>query len=128
MNEEHDYAYKKLDAAFEKLKKGTETATKELEKDGVIQRFEFTFELLWKTIKIILRSKGIEVKTPKDSLKEAFRLSWIEQEHIFLDMLEDKNKTSHIYDEETAEEIFQRIKRNYLPGIAKVIEKLKDIG
>ena len=125
MEEELKYAYRKLNGAFAKLQEGVDIAADELEKDGVIQRFEFTFELLWKVLKIFLKNKGIETKTPKDSLKEAFRVGWLKDEKAFLDMLEDRNKTSHIYDHEIAEEIFQNIKNNYVGAIKGVLENLK---
>ncbi len=118
MKEEIDYALVRLEDAFNALRQGALTAEEELEKDGVIQRFEFTFELLWKTLKIFLHDKGIETKTPKDSLKEAFRIGYIKDEKAFLDMLEDRNKTSHIYDRQTSQEIFERIKNNYIQAIA----------
>jgi nucleotidyltransferase substrate binding protein (TIGR01987 family) len=124
MNEELKYAFKKFDDAITKLNEAV-SAKSELEKDGAIQRFEFTFELLWKTIKIVLRLKGIDVKTPKDSLKEAFKLGWLSDEKTFLDMLEDRNKTSHIYDKNEAEVIFGRIKSNYASAIVKVSSILK---
>ena len=125
MKETLRYALSKLDNAYVKLKEGVDSAKNELEKDGAIQRFEFSFELLWKTIKIFLRDNGIEVKTPKETLREAFRVGWIKEEKIFLDMLEDRNMTSHIYDKETSEEIFQRIKIDYLPGIKDILNELK---
>ena len=119
-----EYSIQRMESAFLKLKDGAEIAKNDLEKDGVIQRFEFTFELLWKTLKIFFEYQGIEVKTPRDSLKESFRIEIIEDEEIFLDMLEDRNRTSHIYDKETSEEIFKRIKANYICVIEKVLEKL----
>lgn len=125
MKEALRYALSKLENAYVTLKEGIDSATNELEKDGAIQRFEFSFELLWKTIKIFLRDSGIEVKTPKESLREAFRVGWIKEEKIFLDMLEDRNMTSHIYDKETSEKIFWRIKNNYLCGIKDVLNELK---
>lgn len=128
MEEELKYAYRKLNDAFTKLQEGVDVAKDELEKDGVIQRFEFTFELLWKVLKIFLKSKGVETKTPKDSLKESFRLGWLKDEKAFLDMLEDRNKTSHIYDHKAAEEIFRNIKNNYLEAIKGVLENLKRFG
>ena len=109
MKEALRYALSRLENAYVKLKEGVDSAKNELEKDGAIQRFEFSFELLWKTIKIFLRDNGIEVKTPKESLRESFRVGWIKEETIFLDMLEDRNKSSRIYDKETSEEIFGRI-------------------
>jgi nucleotidyltransferase substrate binding protein (TIGR01987 family) len=119
-----EYSIKKLKNAHQKLKEGIKQAKDELDKDGVMQRFEFTFELLWKALKLYLQHQGIIVKTPRDSLVEAFRIGLIDDEKIFLDMLEDKNNTSHIYDEETSEKIFSRIKKNYQAEITKVIELL----
>ena len=118
-------AIEKLNKAFLKLREGIESASTELEKDGVIQRFEFTFELLWKTLKIILEYKGIEVRSPRSAIKEAFKAGLIEDDEIFLDMLEDRNLTSHIYDEETSEEIFERIKKVYVPVLEKLISNLR---
>jgi len=66
------------------LREGAEEAKDELDKDGVIQRFEFTFELLWKALKIYLAYNGTEVKTPRESLKEAFRINLFDEEEIFL--------------------------------------------
>ena len=119
-----EYSLNKLKNANQKLKEGIEQAKDELDKDGVIQRFEFTFELLWKALKIYLEYQGILVKTPRDSFVEAFRIDLISDEKIFLDMLEDRNNTTHIYDKETSEKIFNRIKKNYQTEIAKVIELL----
>lgn len=119
-----EYSLNKLKNADQKLKEGIEQAKDELDKDGVIQRFEFTFEILWKALKIYLEYQGIIVKTPRDSFVEAFRIDLISDEKIFLDMLEDRNNTSHIYDKETSEKIFNRIKKNYQTEIAKVIELL----
>ena len=126
MKETTEYALKKLSSAVAKLKQGTEEADTELEQDGVVQRFEFTFELLWKTLKLFLEEKGIICKSPKDCLKEAFRMEWLNEEQVFLDMLEDRNLTSHIYDEVTAEEIFKRIKKIYTPGLEKALKMLKE--
>ncbi|MFQ6083606.1 MAG: HI0074 family nucleotidyltransferase substrate-binding subunit [Candidatus Aminicenantia bacterium] len=126
MKEILEYSIQKLEKAFLKLKEGVISAKDELDKDGVIQRFEFTFELLWKALKIFLEYQGIDVKTPRDSLKEAFRIELIEDEEIFLDMLEDRNKSSHIYDKEVSEEIFKRIKSFYIQAIEKLLEKLKE--
>jgi len=110
-----EYSLKKLKNAYKKLEEGVKQAKDELDKDGVIQRFEFTFELLWKALKIYLEHKGIIVKTPRDSFMEAFRINLISDEKIFLDMLEDRNNTK----------IFNRIKKTYTPEIVKIIDKLR---
>jgi nucleotidyltransferase substrate binding protein (TIGR01987 family) len=122
-----EYSLEKLKNAFDKLAGGAkiaEDADDDLYKDGVIQRFEFTFELLWKTIKIYLENQGIIVRSPRESFKEAFRLNLIKDEKLFLDMLKDRNDTTHIYDKETAEGIFNRIKSNYIPAIKQVLKKI----
>ena len=125
MKEETEYAFRQLKDALIKLREGAEKAEDELDKDGVIQRFEFTFELLWKALKIFLEDSGIEAKTPKESLKQAFRIGWLREDTVFLDMLKDRNMTSHIYDKETSEEIFERIKATYLLAMEGVLERLK---
>jgi len=127
MKRETEYALKKLENGFSRLKEGVENTSDDLDRDGVIQRFEFTFELLWKTLKVFLgEEKGVICHTPKDCLKEAFRMEWIEGEEIFLGMLKDRNETSHIYDKSTAEKIFGRIKGEYVGAIEKVVEKLQE--
>jgi nucleotidyltransferase substrate binding protein (TIGR01987 family) len=90
----------------------------------VVRAFTMNLNGIWKALKLYLQHQGIIVKTPRDSLVEAFRIGLIDDEKIFLDMLEDKNNTSHIYDEETSEKIFSRIKKNYQAEITKVIELL----
>jgi nucleotidyltransferase substrate binding protein (TIGR01987 family) len=81
--------------------------------DGTIQRFEFTLELFWKTLKRLLESEGIEATTPKEVLKNAFAVKWIDDETIWLQMLDDRNKTSHVYDEQAAALIYAHIKVNF---------------
>ncbi len=127
MKEEIRYAFSKLESAFVKLNEGVNTAEDELEKDGVIQRFEFSLELIWKTLKLFLQNSGIEVKTPKESLKKAFNVGWIKDEKTFLDMLEDRNRTSHIYDKDTSDEILERIKNSYIQAMGQVLKELKNI-
>lgn len=126
MKNEREYSLSKLDDAFSKLKEGINSVRDELGKDGVIQRFEFTVELLWKTLKIFLRDKGIEARTPKDSLKEAFKIGWITDENVYLNMLTDRNMSSHIYDRSTSEEIYLRIKDDYIKAIEEVLEELRN--
>jgi len=89
--------------------------------DGVIQRFEFTFELAWKLMKFILNYQGIEALTPRSVIKEAFKAKLIQEGKEWIDMLEDRNKTSHIYDEKEAQRIYEKIKDNHL----RLLENLK---
>lgn len=91
----------------------------------MIQRFEFTFELLWKTIKVYLEDKGILCKSPKDCLQQAFKYGLITDEETFLKMLSDINKTSLLYDQSASEEIFNNIKTKYSAEINKVLDEIK---
>ena len=82
--------------------------------DGTIQRFEFTFELAWKLAKAILESNGISADTPKAVIKEAFKAKMLKDGEGWIDMLEDRNKASHIYDAEAARVIYNKIKGSHL--------------
>lgn len=125
MKNEVSYAITKLDEAITRLKEGVSTAKDSLGKDGVIQRFEFTFELLWKCLKIFLADQGIECRTPKESLKNAFKIGLIQDEETFLNMLDDRNKSSHTYSKEESEKIFENIKSIYVLQIENLLARLK---
>ena len=113
-----------FERALSRLNEAVERAKDDLDKDGVIQRFEFTIELLWKSLKSILNYQGIECYSPRNCIKEAFKANLIEDDEIILDMLEDRNKSFHIYSELTSEEIFERIKKVYLKYLLSL--NLKD--
>ena len=93
--------------------------------DATIQRFEFTIELFWKLLKSILESKGVEVLYPKDILREAYAGYLIDHEEQWLQMLKDRNLTSHTYDENLADIIYQRI-LTYVPVFKETYIKLAD--
>jgi nucleotidyltransferase substrate binding protein (TIGR01987 family) len=105
---------KNFEKALVRLEEGVKEAKNELDKDGVIQRFEFTVELLWKALRAILLYNGIECYSPRNCVKEAFKAKIIEDDEIILDMLEDRNISSHVYNEEKSEALFERIKNVYL--------------
>lgn len=126
INSEKDYLLKKLKTAFLRLKESTEKAVDDLDRDGVIQRFEFTFELFWKTVKILMEYEGFECAGPRSCIKEGARRGLLTEAELVLDMLEDRNKTSHIYDESTVKEIFERIKGQYTALIEKNIKLFED--
>lgn len=86
-----------------------EDGTNSLYIDGTIYRFKFTFDLYWKTLKRLLEEEGIETKTPRDTLKQAYAVDWLENEQSWLQMLRDRNETSHVYDEEKARLRYEHI-------------------
>ena len=105
---------KNFENALKRLEEGVLEAKNELDKDGVIQRFEFTIETLWKALRAILLYQGIEFYSPRECIKLSFKANIIDDDEIILDMLLDRNISSHVYDESKSEEIFNRIKSVYL--------------
>ena len=85
----------------------------EAEKGGIIQFYEVCFELSWKLMKDYLESEGYIVKSPKQSIKQAFQIGAIEDGELWISALEDINLTSHTYDEETTELIIYKINNEY---------------
>ncbi|MBG0768347.1 nucleotidyltransferase substrate binding protein [Methanococcus maripaludis] len=86
--------------------------------DGVIQRFEFCYELAWKTVKYFLDYQGIEeVKSPRTAFREAHTYGLIENGDDWIDMLTDRNKTSRTYDEELAKRIYGKIKSSHFKNL-----------
>ena len=81
--------------------------------DGTMQRFEFTFELAWKLCKAVLTYHGIEAATPRAVIKEGFAAGFLKDGEGWIDMLEDRNKTSHIYDAREALTIYEKIKQKH---------------
>lgn len=90
-------------------------ALSKLEKQGLIQAFEFTHELAWKTLKDFLISRGAsDLFGSKDVTCEAFKLDLIEDGETWMQMIKSRNLTSHTYDEETVEQIVDAILGNYI--------------
>lgn len=92
--------------------------------DASIQRFEFTIELFWKLLRAILESKGVEVQYPKDVLKEAYKGHLIDDENLWLQMLNDRNLTSYTYEEKLANRIYSNIKI-YTPLFRATYDRLQ---
>ncbi len=86
--------------------------------DGTIQRFKFALELTWKTLKRLLDAEGRQASLPREVLKHAYAAGWLDDETAWLQMLKDRNETSHIYDEDMARRIYNHIKANF-PNMAK---------
>ena len=96
-----------------------------LEKEGMIQRFEYTFELSWKTLKDFLESRGVQVQFPRDVIKEAFSSGIIHDGEIWMDMLDNRNLMSHTYQEEIFQEVVHKVNSKYFSAITRVIEYLE---
>ncbi|WP_296559042.1 HI0074 family nucleotidyltransferase substrate-binding subunit [uncultured Acetobacterium sp.] len=94
-------------------------------RDGVIQRFEFTTELAWKAAREYLMDQGfIDINSPKSVMKEAFSYGLITDDKIWIQILNDRNLTSHIYKEEIADEICDRIIKTYFQEFKALSKRL----
>lgn len=97
-----------------------------IETSGLVQAFEFTFELGWKTIKDYLYEQGIDTRFPREALKEGFHTQIIVDGHIWIQMLEKRNELSHTYNEEVARHAVEIIKNSYYQAIEQVYLYLKE--
>ena len=97
-----------------------------LERSGLIQTFEFTFELAWKTLQDLLLSRGYQgLNGPRPVIEQCFQDGIIEDGENWLKMLLSRNLSTHSYNEKTAEELLQMIKTVYYPLISKLMKKLQ---
>ena len=100
----------------------------ELEKEGFIQRFEYTYELAWNVMKDYLGYQGnSEIKGSRDAIREAFKINLINNGEVWMDMIKSRIDTSHTYNEETAQEIFVSIVRFYYPAFVEFQQRMEEI-
>lgn len=86
----------------------------EMIKEGLIQRFEYTHELAWNVMKDYAEYQGNpNVGGSRDASREAFQLQLVSNGHLWMDMISSRNKTSHTYNEATANEIYEKIVNEY---------------
>ncbi len=97
-------------------------------RDSIIQRFEFTYELAWKTLKAFMEYSGITLNTtfPRSIFKEAYAHKIIDNDAVWIKLLEDRNATSHIYKEELADQVAQRIVTLYVYEFEKLTKTLEE--
>lgn len=97
-------------------------------RDSIIKKFEYTFELTWKTLKAYLEEEGYEeIASPKRTLKQAFEIGIIKDEEVWANMLEARNSTAHTYDEEKAIYYEDVIKNKYINKIEELVKKLNEV-
>jgi nucleotidyltransferase substrate binding protein (TIGR01987 family) len=96
----------------------------ELLKEGLIQRFEYTHELAWKVMKDYEEYQGYNnIRGSRDAIRLALQIGIIEDKE-WLETIEDRNLTSHNYDEEVAEDVFISIVNDYYPLLVKFDETM----
>jgi len=100
----------------------------DLEKQGLVKAFEYTYELAWNTLKDFLEFKGqSDLYGSRDAIRKGFELGLIEDGQGWMDMLKSRNTTSHTYNEEVAEEICKAVNESYFLLLTKLKEKLEDL-
>lgn len=120
---------KDLESATSKLVEITSLEKTDIIRDATIQRFEFIFELFWKTCKKILSYEGDPSTSPRNTFAKAYQYGLIDDEKEFLLMLDDRNKTSHVYNAEMSEQIYQNILmhvQTLRTNVANIIKKYKE--
>ncbi len=105
-----DKAFKRLTDAIQIIRNDPDNV---LLQAGLIQTYEFTFELAWKTLKDYLEMEGFTVPSPRATLRQAFQCGYIQQGDVWLKALNDRNLTAHTYDDEVAKEVIADIQQTY---------------
>jgi nucleotidyltransferase substrate binding protein (TIGR01987 family) len=118
--------FENLSLAASNLKAAINLPTPDIfQRAGMIQFFEMSFELAWKTLQDYLQYQGVlEIKTPRAVIKKAFEVGLIRDGETWLRALEDRNLTSHTYNEETAGEVEELIREIYFPLIQQLLDCL----
>lgn len=120
--ENYNRALSQLEKAVVEVKNPSD-----LEKEGTIQRFEFTHELAWKVMKGYLEYEGIAGTVgSRSAVKEAFNKGLITDGEVWMNMLESRNKTVHTYQHEILEEEYLKIKDDYYPLLQAFSKKMQD--
>ncbi|HMN91465.1 MAG TPA: nucleotidyltransferase substrate binding protein [Saprospiraceae bacterium] len=97
------------------------------QKAGAIQFFEICFELSWNVIKDYLEEEGFTgLRSPRDTIKKAFETGLITGGHAWLQTLENRNRTSHTYDEAAAERVIKEIVKIHYPLLRKLYHTLQE--
>ena len=99
-------SFKKSLARLAEILKEEKTA---ITRDAAIQRFEFTVELAWKSTQHFLRDQKIICRSPKECLQESFKFGLVQDDPLWIKMIDDRNLAAHTYNEQVADEIYGRL-------------------
>ena len=116
----------RLEEAYIKMRSSEGSEGYPFYRDSVIQRFEFTFEMMWKAIKEFLKNEGLTCRSPRSCIRELFSAGYISEDltRKLLRMVEDCNLTVHTYREEIAEEIAKKMEEN-ISAVKKLLKAIK---
>lgn len=116
--------------ALKRLKEALKENESEIVIDGVLHRYEFTFELAWKCMKDYMEYLGLESKTgsPREIIQLAYKQNIIDNGEIWIQMMISRNGLSHLYDEGTSREIYKDIKEKFVTEFDKLEAKLNELS
>lgn len=118
-----------LNKAYARLEKAcAQGEYNELELAGLIQTYEFTFELSWKTLKDLLTYQGYTVNSPRDTIKLAFTEGLLTDAEEWLNAMETRNLFAHTYDEELSTEAQELVRARFFPMLSAVVAKLNTLA
>lgn len=120
--------FQNFEKAYNRLKEALdEEDLNELERNGVVQRFEFTLELCWNTLKDYLEGEGVQFKpTPKETIRQAFSSGLIKDAQVLINGLDLRNELSHDYSGRTFEKSEVMIREEIFPAIQEVYKFFMD--
>ncbi|MDE6234446.1 MAG: nucleotidyltransferase substrate binding protein [Muribaculaceae bacterium] len=119
-------ALRKLEEGLNQLSGLQSNYLLDIVREGVIQRFEFTHELAWKVMKDYLEYQGVKVMGSRDAIRNALNHNLI-SDKVWLKSVDARNLTSHTYDEEIADEVFESITNIYLPLFQEFMIRMEEI-
>ena len=102
----------------------------DFEVDGLVQRFEFTFELAWKLMKSYADYQGTdkEIMGSRDAIRWAFENKLIEDSDVWMEMIKRRNDTSHTYDEDTAADVVKSVKDSYYQAFVGFYDRMDKLS
>ena len=101
----------------------------EFERDGLVQRFEFTHELSWKLMKAYAEYQGFDgIGGSRDATRKAFEMSLISDGQSWMDMIKSRNETSHNYDGSMADDVVDSIINRFYPLLAEFYQKMNSLS
>lgn len=126
-----EFKYMNLEKAYNRLVEVSKLydGKDDIIRDSLIQRFEFTYELTHKTLKEFMKYLGVTLENsfPRTIYKKAYVNNLISDDKVWINLLEDRNSTSHIYNEALADEIAHRIVTQYVKAIGELVVNLKTL-
>ena len=126
-----EFKYMNLKKAYLRLKEVSDMydGKNDIIRDSLIQRFEFTYELTHKTLKEFMKYLGVTLENsfPRTIYKKAYVNNLISDDQVWINLLEDRNCTSNIYNENLADEVARRIVDKYVDAIGELVNNLEKL-